>query len=155
MERIPFTKNGLEKVTEELRRLQREEKPLNIKAIAEARSHGDISENAEYHAAKERQGLLEAKINELKTVIAQAEVIDVDESPADRAVFGRTISLCNLETDEEMSYLLVGPYESDPEQGRISIQSPMGRALIGKEEGDEVRVKTPKGMQEYEILEIT
>ncbi|RLC21788.1 MAG: transcription elongation factor GreA [Deltaproteobacteria bacterium] len=154
MEKIPFTTAGLEKLREELSRLEKVERPRNIRAIEEARSHGDISENAEYHAAKERQSYLEARINELNSVISRAEVIEVDDAPADRAVFGRTVTVYNLQTDEEIAYLLVGPYESDPENGRISVTSPLGQALIGKEVGDEVKAKTPGGIQEYEIVSI-
>ncbi len=154
MEKIPFTKDGLENLKQQLNQLVNVERPKNIRAIEEARSHGDISENAEYHAAKERQSFLEGKINELKTVISQSEVIDVDDEPTDRVVFGRTVVLYDVQADEEVSYQLVGPYESDPERGKISVKSPLGQALIGREVGDAVKVKTPKGIQEYEILEI-
>ena len=154
MDTIPFTKNGLKKLRDELSHLEKVERPRNIRAIAEARSHGDISENAEYHAAKERQGFLEGRINELKSVIAKSEIIEVDRGPADRVVFGRTVVLYNVQTEEEVAYQLLGPYESDPEKGKISVTSPLGQSLIGKEEGDEVRAKTPGGINEYEILEI-
>jgi transcription elongation factor GreA len=154
METIPITRDGLEKLKEELIHLEKEERPKNIRAIEEARSHGDISENAEYHAAKERQSFLEGRINELKSVIGKSEVINVEDGPTDRVVFGRKVLLCNIETDEEVSYQLVGPYESAPENGQISVTSPLGQALIGKEEGDEVKARTPGGILEYEILEI-
>jgi transcription elongation factor GreA len=154
MDTIPFTKNGLKKLRDELSYLGKVERPKNIKAIAEARSHGDISENAEYHAAKERQAFLEGRINELKSVIAKSEIIEVDQGPTDRVVFGRTVVLYNVQTEEEVAYQLLGPYESDPEKGKISVTSPLGQSLIGKEEGDEVRAKTPGGISEYEILEI-
>jgi transcription elongation factor GreA len=154
MEKIPFTRDGLEKIREELRLLEKVERPKNIRAISEARSHGDISENAEYHAAKERQGFLEGRINELKNVISKSEVIDAEEGPKDRVVFGRTVVLYDLQTDEEVTYHLIGPYESEPEKGRISVTSPLGRSLIGKEAGDDVSAKTPGGVKEYEILEI-
>ena len=154
MEKMPITADGLEKLKAELRYLQKTEKPNNIKAIAEARAHGDLSENAEYHAAKEKQGFIAGKINELETAIGQAEVIDVNEGPTDRVVFGRTILLYDLRTDKEITYQLVGPYESDPENGRISIKSPLGVGLIGREIGDEVKIKTPRGVQEFEVLEI-
>ena len=154
MDKIPITKAGLAKLREELDRLVNVERPKNIKAISDARGHGDISENAEFHAAKERQAFLEGKINELKNVINKAQVIEVEEGPTDRVVFGRTVVLYNLETSEEVAYQLVGPYESDPEAGRISVQSPLGQALIGKEDGDEVSVKTPRGIQEFEIMDI-
>ncbi|MFO7987008.1 MAG: transcription elongation factor GreA [Desulfatiglandaceae bacterium] len=154
MERMPITKEGLERLRTELSRLEKEEKPRNIRAIEEARSHGDISENAEYHAAKERQSFLEGRINELKGAINSAEVIDVNEGPKDRVVFGRYVVLCDLDTDEEVTYQLVGAYESDPDQGKISVKSPLAQGLIGKALGDEVRIKTPRGVHEYEILEI-
>ena len=151
---MPITKEGLEKLKEELAHLEKEEKPKNIRAISEARSHGDISENAEYHAAKERQSFLAGRINELKMAIGQAEVIDIDEGPTDRVVFGRTVLLYDIQTEEEVSYQLVGHYESAPEKGRISIQSPLGRGLIGMRVGDEVKITIPRGEQEFEILEI-
>lgn len=154
MERIPITKDGLDKLKEELNHLEKKERPENIRAIEEARSHGDISENAEYHAAKERQSFLDGRINELRTVIGKAEVIEMEDGPADSAVFGRTVLLYDLQMDEERSYQLVGPYDSEPEKGRISVTSPLGRALIGRKVEDEVRVETPKGIQEFEILEI-
>jgi transcription elongation factor GreA len=154
MEKIPITEEGLEKLKAELNNLENVERPKNIRAIQEARSHGDISENAEYHAAKERQGFLEAKINELKTVIGKSEVVGLEDGPNDRVVFGRTVLLYDIAKDAEVSYRLVGPYESDPENGRISVQSPLGQALIGREVNDEVKVRTPRGVQEFEILEI-
>ena len=154
MEKMPITKDGLEKLRAELLYLQKTEKPNNIKAIAEARAHGDLSENAEYHAAKEKQGFIAGKINELETAIGQAEVIDVNEGPTDRVVFGRTVLLYDVQTDKEITYQLVGPYESDPENGRISIKSPLGQGLIGREIGDEFKVKIPRGVQEFEVLEI-
>ena len=143
MEKIPFTKDGLEKLKKELNNLIKVERPNNIAAIEEARSHGDLSENAEYHAAKEKQSFLEGRINELKSVIGKSEVIDVNEGPTDLAVFGRTVLLYNLQTDEEVSYQLLGPYESAPELGKISVTSPLGQALIGKSEGDEIKAMAP------------
>lgn len=154
MDRIPMTREGLEKLRGELSHLEQVERPQNIRAIEEARAHGDLSENAEYHAAKERQSFLGGKINELKTVIGKSEVIDVEDGPADRVVFGRTVLLYDHQTDEEVRYQLLGPYESEPESGRISVTSPLGQALIGREVGDEINVKTPGGAQEFEILEI-
>ena len=154
MEKIPFTEAGLNKLKEELKNLIKVERPNNIAAIEEARAHGDLSENAEYHAAKEKQSFLEGRKNELQDVIARSEIIDVDDGPADRVVFGRTIVLYNLQTEEEISYQLLGPYESDPENGKISVTSPLGQALIGKEEGDEVQARTPSGMLGFEIVEI-
>jgi transcription elongation factor GreA len=154
MKKMPITQEGLEKLRQELTHLETVERPMNIKAIAEARSHGDISENAEYHAAKERQSFLEGKINELKEALGKAEVISTDDGPTDRVVFGRTILLYDLETEVEISYQLVGPYESAPENGKISIESPLGRGLIGRSVGDEVKIKIPRGIQEFEILDI-
>ncbi|MBW1667769.1 MAG: transcription elongation factor GreA [Deltaproteobacteria bacterium] len=154
MERIPVTKDGLEKLKQELVHMERVERPANIKAIEEARGHGDLSENAEYHAAKERQSFIDGRINELKEIIGRAEVIEVEDKPGDRVVFGRTVLLYDIQKDEEVSYQLLGPYDSDPEKGKISVTSPLGRALIGASVGDEVKVKTPGGIQEFEILEI-
>jgi transcription elongation factor GreA len=155
MQKIPITKEGLESLNIQLTQLQRVERPDNIRAISEARAHGDLSENAEYHAAKERQSFLEGKINDLKNAISCAEVIDVNTGPTDRVVFGRTVLLYDLNTEEEISYQLVGPYESSPENGKISVKSPLGQGLIGQEIGDEVKIKTPGGIQEFEILEIS
>ncbi len=154
MQKIPFTREGLEKLKKELEHLEKVERPKNIKAIEEARAHGDLSENAEYHAAKERQSFIVGRINELKDIISRSEVIDIQEGPSDRIVFGKTVVLYNLKTDEEEVYQLVGPYESDPENGKISVTSPLGQALIGREKGDEIKVKTPGGIQEYEIVDI-
>lgn len=154
MERIPMTRLGLEKLRAELEHLERVERPENIRAIEEARGHGDLSENAEYHAAKEKQSFIDGKINELKAIIGKSEIIEIEEGPSDRVVFGRIVLLYNLETDEEVRYQLLGPYESDPQAGKISVTSPLGQALIGKAVGDEVIVKTPGGIQEFEILEI-
>jgi transcription elongation factor GreA len=154
MEKIPFTKDGLEKLRRELSHLIKVERPDNIRAIEEARSHGDLSENAEYHAAKERQSFLEGRINELQDVINRSEIIDADDGPRDRVVFGRTVLLYDVKKDEEISYQLIGPYESDPENGKISVTSPIGQSLIGKQQGDEVKARTPGGILEFEILEI-
>ncbi len=154
MERIPFTKEGLKKIKAELDHIRKVERPQNIRAIEEARAHGDLSENAEYHAAKERQSFLEGKINELEQVVGQAEVIEVESGPTDRVIFGRKVLLYNVEMDKEVTYQILGPYESDPELGRISVKSPIGQALIGSEVGDEVKVNTPGGIQEFEVLEI-
>lgn len=154
MNKIPITQEGLERLREELNRLETVDRPLNIKAIAEARGHGDLNENAEYHAAKERQGFIEGKINELKEILGRAEVIATEGGPTDRVVFGRTVVLYDLRTEETVSYQLVGPYESAPENGKISIESPLGRGLIGRSVGEEVKIRIPRGVQEYEILEI-
>jgi len=154
IEKVPITREGLEKLRQGLQHILTVERPRNIKAIEEARSHGDLSENAEYHAAKERQAFLEAKINELEIAINSSEVIEINNESADTVVFGVTVELRNMVTDESVAYQLVGPYESDPDSGRISVVSPLGKALIGKEEGDEIKLKTPGGVQEFEILEI-
>jgi len=154
MDRIPITREGLERIKKELNHIKRVERPQNVRAIEEARAHGDLSENAEYHAAKERQSFLEGRITELECDIGKAEVLEIDGGPSDRVIFGKTVLICNLATDEEIRYQILGPYESEPENGKISVHSPIGQALIGKEVGDEVKVKTPGGLQEFEILEI-
>ena len=154
IDKVPFTKEGLGKLKAELKHLEKVEKPDNIKAIAEARSHGDISENAEYHAAKEKQSFLAGRIAELQSVIAKSEVIEIENGPTDCIVFGRTVLLYNVQTEKEVSYQLVGPYESNPDEGKISVTSPLGQALIGKEEEDEIKAKTPGGVKEYEVIEI-
>ena len=153
--KIPITREGLERLREELRHILTVERPKNIKSIEEARSHGDLNENAEYHAAKERQSLLNAKINELETAINTSEVIEIDELRGERIVFGRKVELENLASGQKVIYQLVGPYESEPESGKISVTSPLGKALIGKEEGDAVKINTPGGIQEFEVLEIS
>ena len=152
--KFPITKEGLEKLRQELHKILTVERPKNIKAIEEARSHGDLAENAEYHAAKERQSFLEAKINELEMAISRSEVIEIDKEPTERIVFGTTVELRNIVNNQNVIYQLVGPYESDPEDGKISVTSPLGKALIGNEEGDSIKIKTPGGFQEFEILEI-
>ena len=154
MERTPITKEGLERLRQELHRLERKERPDVIKAIAEARSHGDLSENAEYHAAKERQGFIEGRIMELHGKIGSSEIIDVSTLPDDRVVFGTIVLLNDLDTGDEFKIRLVGPDESNADDGDISVLSPLGRALIGKEPGDEVQVKTPGGLRLLEIMNI-
>jgi transcription elongation factor GreA len=155
MDKIPISREGLEKLRAELKKLVHVERPQNIRAIEEARAHGDLSENAEYHAAKERQSFIGAKITELESVVNRCEVLNPDEGPTDRVVFGRTVLLYNVSNDEEVSYRLLGPYDSDPSCGCISVRSPLGQALLGREKGDSVTVQTPKGPQEFEILEIS
>jgi transcription elongation factor GreA len=152
--KVPITREGLEKLREELRHILAVERPRNIKAIEEARSHGDLNENAEYHAAKERQSLLSAKINELEMAINRSEVIEIDELRGERIVFGTKVELESLTNGRKVTYQLMGPYESDPESGKISVTSPLGKALIGKEEGDIVKINAPGGTQEFEVLEI-
>ena len=153
MELSPITRDGMAKLQKELDRLIKEERPSIIKAIEEARSHGDLSENAEYHAAKERQGFVEGRINELQTQVATSQVEEV-AGPYDRCVFGATVTLENVSTGDEKTYTLGGPYEAAPENGLLSVATPIGRALLGREEGDEVRVNTPKGPQDYVIVAI-
>ena len=154
IDKVPTTRAGLEKLKQELHNILTVERPRNIKAIEEARSHGDLSENAEYHAAKEKQSFLEAKINELEMAISRSEVIEIDTGQTETIIFGTTVELRKIANNQNVKYQLVGPYESDPESGRISVTSPLGKALIGKEEGDDIKIKTPGGVQEFEILEI-
>jgi transcription elongation factor GreA len=154
IDKVPTTKEGLEKLRQELHTIITIDRPKNIKAIEEARSHGDLNENAEYHAAKERQSFLEAKINELEMAINRSEVIEISNEPAENIIFGSTVELKNLVSNQTVTYQLVGPYESNPEDGKISITSPLGKALIGNEEGDYIKLQTPGGVQEFEILEI-
>ena len=154
MVRAPITKEGYERLKNELQRLKKEERPVVIRAIEEARAHGDISENAEYEAAKEKQAMIEGKINDLIQKLGSSEVIERSENDNGRIVFGSTVSMEDLETGEVASYRLVGPYEADVQTGTISVTSPLGKALIGKEEGEEVKVQTPKGMRNFEILEV-
>lgn len=155
MQRTPITKEGYEQLKKELDHLEKVERYAVIKAIEEARAHGDLSENAEYHAAKERQGHVEGRIQYLKSKLGCAEVIDCANQPCDRVVFGVNVKLSNLDTGEEVAYRLVGPDESDIQAGKLSITSPLGKALLGKEPGDEIEFKSPAGLRNYEVLEIT
>jgi len=154
MEKVPMTAGGLSPLQDELKELKSKERPAVIKAIAEAREHGDLSENAEYHAAKERQGFIEGRIQELEDVISRAEVIDVAKLSGSTVKFGATVTFVDEDTDEETTYQIVGPYEADLEKKRISIQSPIARAFIGKAVGDTAEVKAPGGIRSYEILEV-
>jgi len=154
MKKMPITPDGYQRIKKELDNLIKVERPANVKAIAEARAHGDLSENAEYHAAKERQSFIAGKINELQARIATSQVIDPSTISQDRIAFGATVKLLDVETDEEREYQLVGPDESDIKNNKVSITSPIGKSLIGKKEGDEVKVKAPARTIEYEILEI-
>ncbi|MBW3096072.1 transcription elongation factor GreA [Pseudohoeflea coraliihabitans] len=155
VEKVPMTKAGFAKLQEELRWRQQEERPRIIEAISEARAHGDLSENAEYHAAKEAQSLNEGRIGELEDVVNRAELIDPAKLSGDTVKFGATIRLVDEDTDEEKIYQIVGDQEADVKSGRISISSPISRALIGKATGDSVEVVAPGGSKAYEILEIT
>lgn len=154
-ERVPMTPNGYEKLKGELHQLITVERPNVIKLIEQARAFGDLSENAEYDSAKDRQGFVEARIKDLESKIARAEVIDPEKLPSkDRVMFGVKVKLENLETGGELIYQLVGPDETDPDKGLISITSPIGRALMGKHPDEEVQVRTPGGLREFVILDI-
>ena len=153
MQRLPMTPEGHARLKEELLRLK-EERPRVIQEIAEAREHGDISENAEYHAAKERQGMIEARLSELETKIALAEVIDISNLKGERVQFGATVTLLDEETDKQSIYQIDGADEAEVNEGRLSIASPLARSLIGKEVGDAVEITTPNGIHGYEILKI-
>ena len=152
--RHPITRQGFERLKEDLENLRKVELPKNVQAIAEARAHGDISENAEFHAAKERQSIIASKMMELESVLSQTEVIDPLPEPDGRVVFGAKVTVYDPEINKEIVYQLVGQHESDPNVGKISLTSPIGQALIGHEEGDEVRFKTPGGLRLLEVVEI-
>lgn len=154
MERVPITKDGFEVLKKELKQLKTVERPENIKAIEVARAHGDLSENAEFDAAKERQAFIEGRINELEYKLGNAEVIDPGELPDDKVVFASTFILENIDTGEEVKYQLVGQDESDIDKGKISVSSPLGKAILGKEPGDEVVLNAPGGKRAYELVEI-
>jgi transcription elongation factor GreA len=155
MEKVPMTAEGHARLTDELKNLKSVERPAVIKAIAEAREHGDLSENAEYHAARERQSFIEGRVAELEDVISRCEVIDPKKLKGETVTFGVTVEVADEETDEETLYTIVGPYEADLTRGFISTSSPIARALIGKRVGDSVEVTTPKGSRSFEILSIT
>ncbi len=154
MERVPITKKGYETLKKELEYLKKVERPKNIKAIEEARSHGDLSENAEYEAAKDRQAFIGGRLSELEDKLARAEIIDPDTMPKDKAVFSSLVVLENIDTGEKVEYQLVGPDESNIEHGLISVSSPLGKAIIGKKPGDEINLQTPGGKRSYELVEI-
>lgn len=153
-QRIPMTPAGYQKLQDELEKMLKVERPRNIQAIAEARSHGDLSENAEYHAAKERQSFIEGRIQELQGKLAMAEVIDPSKISQSKIAFGAKVKVLDTGADEEYIFALVGPDEADVKSGRISVSSPVGRALLGKEVGDTAMVNAPARTFEYEILEI-
>ena len=154
MDRVPMTRRGHETLKKEMEHLKTVARPMNIQAIEEARAHGDLSENAEYHAAKERQSFIEGRLAELSYKINAAEVIEPGDTPGDRAVFASTVVLENIDTEENVSYQLVGEDESDIEQGRINVSSPLGRAIIGKRPGDEIVLNAPGGKRLYELVEL-
>ncbi|CAG0903507.1 unnamed protein product [Cyprideis torosa] len=155
VQRIPMSKAGIAKLKAELQQLERVERSAVVKAIEVAREHGDLKENAEYHAAKERLGHIEGRILELKDKINRAEVIDCAKVPCDKAVFGTVVTLLDMENDEELAYQLLGPEEADVKQGSISVLSPLGRSMLGKEVGEEVVVQTPGGTREFEVISIS
>ncbi|MEM8987476.1 MAG: transcription elongation factor GreA [Pseudomonadota bacterium] len=154
MEKIPMTAVGYDQIDEEVKRLKTVERPAVIQAIAEARAHGDLSENAEYHAAKERQGWIEGQLLELEDKLSRAQVIDVGKLEGQDVKFGATVTIVDEDTDEEVKYQIVGDFEADVKEGKISISSPIARALIGKEVGDSVEVAAPGGARAYEILKV-
>jgi transcription elongation factor GreA len=154
VEKVPMTQSGFAKLQEELRWRQQEERPRIIEAISEARAHGDLSENAEYHAAKEAQSHNEGRIGEVEDYVARAEVIDLSKMSGTTVKFGATVKLIDEDTEENKTYQIVGDQEADVKQGRISISSPIARALIGKEVGDSIEVVAPGGSKAYEILAI-
>jgi transcription elongation factor GreA len=154
MTKIPMTAEGYDRLQEELKRLKSVDRPAIIKAIAEAREHGDLSENAEYHAARERQGFIEGRVLELEDKIARAEIIDVRKLSGSVIKFGATVTLADEETDEEQTFQIVGEDEADVKQGRLSVTSPLARALIGKSIGESVEVSTPRGARSYEVVTV-
>ena len=153
-DQIPLTINGKNKLEEELKNLMQVERPAVIKAIEDARALGDLSENADYDAAKERQGWVEARVAEIQAMLAGAEVIDPAQIKSDKVVFGASVVLLDCDTDQEVTYQIVGVDEADVKEGKISILSPLSRAMIGKKEGDAVEVHSPKGEKEYEIVKL-
>ncbi|MDP1738125.1 MAG: transcription elongation factor GreA [Caulobacter sp.] len=154
MEKVPMTAGGYSALDEELKRLKTLERPSVIAAISEARQHGDLSENAEYHAAKERQGWIEGRIAEIEDKIARAQIIDVSRLSGSQVKFGATVTVVDEDTEDEGRYQIVGEHEADVKQGRISLSSPLSRAMIGKEVGEVVEVNTPGGVKAYEILKV-
>ena len=155
MNKVPLTVRGAETLRNELNELKTVKRPAVIAAIAEARAHGDLKENAEYHAAREQQGFIEGRIKEIDAKLSHAQIIDVTSVNAEgRVIFGATVDVTDLESDEELTYQIVGEDEADIQQGLISVNSPIARGLIGKEEGDVAEIKTPGGQREFEILEV-
>jgi len=156
MQKIPMTVEGEAALRVELEKLKREDRPTVIQAIAEAREHGDLKENAEYHAAREQQGFIEGRIQDIESKLSLCQVVDISQMPQDdRVIFGSTVTIINTETDEQLSYRIVGDDEADVKEGKISYQSPIARALISKEIGDVVNVHTPGGEVEYEIDDVS
>jgi len=154
MNRLPMTSDGYNRLQEEIKRLKSTERPAIIRAIAEARTHGDMSENAEYHAARDRQSFIEGRLMELEDKVARAEVIDTSKLSGSVIKFGATVTLADEETDEEQTFRIVGEDEADVKGGRLSVTSPLARALIGKGKGDSVEVSTPRGAKSYEVVTV-
>jgi transcription elongation factor GreA len=154
MDKVPMTKTGFEALEQELKHLKSVERPAVIEAIAEARAHGDLSENAEYHAARERQSFIEGRIQDLDAAISLAQIIDPTTLSGDSVKFGATVVIADEDDDTEMTIQIVGAYESDADAGKISITAPLGKGLIGKSVGDTAEVRTPKGIKRYEILKV-
>jgi len=155
MQKHPMTKEGADDLQAELNKLKKEDRPRITEAIADAREHGDLKENAEYHAAREQQGMVEARIKQIEAVLGNAQIIDVTKlDPKGKVIFGASVTILNVETDEEVTYKIVGNEEADLAQNKISVNSPIARALIGKEEGEEVIVQAPSGNIDYEIVQI-
>ena len=154
MDKVPMTADGYRKIEEEIRHLKTVERPATIAAIAEARTHGDLSENAEYHAAKERQGFIEGRLMELDDLMSRAQVIDTSKLTGDQIKFGATVTVIDEDTEAKAVYQIVGDFEADVKKGKISVSSPIARALIGKEAGDTVEVNTPGGGRSYEIVKV-
>ncbi|MEO1191161.1 MAG: transcription elongation factor GreA [Pseudomonadota bacterium] len=154
-DKVPMTQEGFVLLESELKHLKSVERPAVIKAIAEAREHGDLSENAEYHAARERQSFIEGRVGELEDKMARADVIDVSKLSGDTVKFGATVTVVDEDTDDEATYQIVGELEADVAKGRLAISAPISRALIGKSVGDSVEVHTPKGEKAYEILKVS
>jgi transcription elongation factor GreA len=154
MEKVPMTGEGYAVLDDELKRLKTQERPSVIASIAEARTHGDLSENAEYHAAKDRQGWIEGRIAEIEDKLARAQVIDVSKLSGAQVKFGATVTVVDEDTEEKARYQIVGDHEADVKSGKLSVSSPLARAMIGKEKGDVVEVNTPGGVKAYEIRKI-
>ena len=154
MDRVPISPDGCKRLKEELEHVTKVRIPQNIKDIEIARAHGDLSENAEYHAAQETNALLRARLSELKNKLATCEVVDPESTPKDRVVFGAKVTIEDIQTGEEKSYLVLGPYDADAGNGSISYSSPLGRAMLGKEEGDLVEFRAPGGVQKLEIISV-
>ena len=154
MAKYPMTPRGQQALRDELKRLREVERPKNVRDIEEARAHGDLKENAEYHAAKERQGFIEGRSRDIEAILAQAEVIDPAKLSGSKVVFGATVKLSDVDSGDEVTYTVVGDHEADVKAGRIAVSAPLARAMIGRERGESVSLKTGKGMREYEIVEV-